>query len=33
MVVLGNIFEKEDNFFANPVVKLVLNKEDFSYGN
>lgn len=33
MVVLGNIFEKEDNFFANPVVKLVLTKEDFSDGN
>ena len=33
MVVLGNIFEKEDNFFAHEVVKLVLNKENFLYGN
>ena len=33
MVVLGNIFEKEDNFFAHEVVKLVLTKEEFSDGN
>lgn len=33
MVVLGNIFEKEDNFFAHKVVKLLLTKEEFSDGN
>ena len=33
MVVLGNIFEKEDNFFAHEVVKLLLTKEEFSDGN